>query len=183
MFRADRLKTMRMRLSAAYKGVNALLMKEGAKDFRSGQKFDHTVFFGENVDIHHIFPRDWCKKSGITPDIYDSIINKTPLSYRTNRILGGVAPSDYLKKLENGDSSTPQIDSQRLDKYLATHLVDPSLLRADAFELFMEDRQKRLLALIEQAMGKGASNEEFIANDVDADVDDESVEAGMTIDG
>ncbi len=29
MFRADRLKTMRMRLSAAYKGVNALLMKEG----------------------------------------------------------------------------------------------------------------------------------------------------------
>jgi hypothetical protein len=45
MFRADRLKTMRMRLSAAYKGVNALLMKEGAQDFRSGQKFDHTVFF------------------------------------------------------------------------------------------------------------------------------------------
>ena len=40
MFRADRLKTMRMRLSAAYKGVNALLMKEGAQDFRSGQKFD-----------------------------------------------------------------------------------------------------------------------------------------------
>jgi hypothetical protein len=34
-------------LSAAYKGVNALLMKEGAQDFRSGQKFDHTVFFGE----------------------------------------------------------------------------------------------------------------------------------------
>jgi hypothetical protein len=38
IFRADRLKTMRMRLSAAYKGVNALLMKEGAQDFRSGQK-------------------------------------------------------------------------------------------------------------------------------------------------
>ena len=37
-FRADRLKTMRMRLSAAYKGVNALLMMEGARDFRSGQK-------------------------------------------------------------------------------------------------------------------------------------------------
>ena len=46
-----------MRLSAAYKGMNALLMKEGAQDLRSGQKFDHTVFFGENVDIHHIFPK------------------------------------------------------------------------------------------------------------------------------
>ena len=38
-FRADRLKSMRMRLSAAYKGVNALLMNEGAQDFRSGEKF------------------------------------------------------------------------------------------------------------------------------------------------
>ena len=109
MFRADRLKTMRMRLSAAYKGVNALLMKEGAQDFRSGQKFDHTVFFGENVDIHHIFPQDWCKKKGIKPKVYDSIINKTPLSYRTNRIIGGVAPSVYLGKLEESDT-TPPID-------------------------------------------------------------------------
>ena len=110
MFRADRLKTMRMRLSAAYKGVNALLMKEGAQDFRSGQKFDHTVFFGENVDIHHIFPQDWCKKQGIKPQVYDSIINKTPLSYRTNRIIGGVAPSEYLAKLEKGIDKTPPIE-------------------------------------------------------------------------
>jgi hypothetical protein len=48
-FRADRLKTMRMRLSAAYKGVNALLMKDGAKDFRSGQRFDHTVWNDTSV--------------------------------------------------------------------------------------------------------------------------------------
>jgi uncharacterized protein DUF262 len=58
LFRADRLKTMRMRLSAAYKGVNALLMKEGAQDFRSGQKFDHTIFFGENVDMESQLPHD-----------------------------------------------------------------------------------------------------------------------------
>jgi hypothetical protein len=115
LFRADRLKTMRMRLSAAYKGVNALLMKEGAQDFRSGQKFDHTVFFGENVDIHHIFPQDWCKRHGIKPNVFDSIINKTPLSYRTNRIIGGVAPSEYLAKLEKGNETTPSIDRARLD--------------------------------------------------------------------
>ena len=130
MFRADRLKTMRMRLSAAYKGVNALLMKEGAQDFRSGQKFDHTVFFGENVDIHHIFPQDWCKKHGIKPSVFDSIINKTPLSYRTNRIIGGVAPSEYLAKLEKGNETTPSIDRARLDAYLTSHLIDPSLLRS-----------------------------------------------------
>ena len=119
IFRADRLKTMRMRLSAAYKGVNALLMKEGAQDFRSGQKFDHTVFFGENVDIHHIFPQDWCKKQGIKPAVYDSIINKTPLSYRTNRIIGGVAPSEYLAKLEKGDKTDAAIEPAKLDAFLA----------------------------------------------------------------
>ncbi len=115
MFRADRLKTMRMRLSAAYKGVNALLMKEGALDFRSGQKFDHTIFFGENVDIHHIFPQDWCKKRGIKSDTYDSIINKTPLSYRTNRIIGGAAPSEYISRLETGNSANPPIEKDNLD--------------------------------------------------------------------
>src|SRR3954452_14675530 len=127
IFRADRLKTMRMRLSAAYKGMNALLMKEGAQDFRSGQKFDHTVFFGENVDIHHIFPQDWCKTHGIPPKVYDSIINKTPLSYRTNRIIGGVAPSEYLAKLEKGTKESPPIEPQRLDGFIASHLIDPLL--------------------------------------------------------
>ena len=92
IFRADRLKTMRMRLSAAYKGVNALLMKEGAQDFRSGQKFDHTVFFGENVDIHHIFPQDWCKKQGIKPAVYRLHHQQDPAVLPTNRIIGGVAP-------------------------------------------------------------------------------------------
>lgn len=156
IFRADRLKTMRSRLSAAYKGVNALLMKEGAQDFRSGQKFDHTVFFGENVDIHHIFPKEWCKRQGIKSEIFDSIINKTPLSYRTNRMIGGVAPSEYLAKLEEGNKDTPAIASERLDVYLQSHLIAPDLLRTDTFEDFMEDRQRRLLNLIEKAMGKDA---------------------------
>lgn len=155
-FRPDRLKTMRMRLSAAYKGMNALLMKEGAQDFRSGQMFDHTVFFGENVDIHHIFPQDWCKTRGIKPAIFDSIINKTPLSYRTNRTIGGVAPSQYLAKLEQGSGSTPPIARETLSAHLRTHLIDPDLLYTDQFEEFMESRQKMLLALIERAMGKAA---------------------------
>jgi hypothetical protein len=156
IFRADRLKTMRMRLSAAYKGVNALLMKQGAQDFRSGQAFNHIVFFGENVDIHHIFPQDWCKSKGIKPAVFDSIINKTPLSYRTNRIIGGVAPSAYLAKLQVGNATTPSIQRDRLDTYLCSHFIDPELLRTDAFDAFMQDRQSRLLKLIEDAMGKRA---------------------------
>lgn len=177
IFRADRLKTMRMRLSAAYKGVNALLMKEGAQDFRSGQKFDHTVFFGENVDIHHIFPQDWCKKQGVKPEVFDSIINKTPLSFRTNRIIGGVAPAAYLAKLIKGDAANPPIDPAKLDVYLRSHLTDPAKLFADDFAGFMEDRQRQLLVLIEQAMGKAAYGGAVAEEGEDV----ETSEAEMTI--
>lgn len=181
IFRSDRLKTMRMRLSAAYKGMNALLMLEGAQDFRSGQKFDHTVFFGENVDIHHIFPQDWCKKQGIKPTVYDSIINKTPLSYRTNRILGGVAPSEYIRRLESGDSSHPGIHPSKLDLFFQSHLISPSFLRADDFEGFMADRQQRLLLLIEQATGKSAYKGEVVEEGEDVAGDEDAVEAELTI--
>jgi hypothetical protein len=164
IFRADRLKTMRMRLSAAYKGVNALLMKEGAQDFRSGQKFDHTVFFGENVDIHHIFPQDWCKKQGIKPEVYDSIINKTPLSFRTNRIIGGVAPSEYLAKLEKGRQTDARLSSENgwMPISVRTSSIPPSV-RSDNFDAFMADRQMRLLRLIEQATGNRSPNWPLLA--------------------
>ncbi len=181
LFRPDRLKTMRMRLSAAYKGLNALLMKTGALDFRSGQAFNHAVFFGENVDIHHIFPQDWCKKQGIPASIYDSVINKTPLSYRTNRIIGGVAPADYLGKLETGNAQTPAIAPANLDHYLRSHLIDPSLLRANDFNTFMSDRQNRLLKLIEQATGKAVYQGDVTEEGVDVEGDEEQMEAEHTL--
>lgn len=152
--RADRLRSMRSRLSAAYKGVNALLMRAGAQDFRSGQDFDDTVFFDESVDIHHVFPKDWCAKQKIPPSVYDSIINKTPLTARTNRIIGGAAPSAYLAKLEVGSSDAPALPTHLLDGHLRSHLIEPELLRADNFAAFIAAREQGLLALIEKATGQ-----------------------------
>jgi hypothetical protein len=163
VFRADRLLTMRTRLSAAYKGIHALLMREGAKDFRSGQGYDLTVFFDEYVDIHHIFPQAWCDSQKIDVKVYDTVINKTPLSYRTNRIIGGVAPSKYLAKLEqgrqsgNGQIDDPPIAPGVLDGYLRSHCIEPRLLRADDFDSFMKERRKALLTLISAATGHAAN--------------------------
>lgn len=139
------------------------------------------MFFGENVDIHHIFPQNWCKKQGIKPAIYDSIINKTPLTFRTNRIIGGVAPSEYLAKLEAGDKQTPAIDQNRLDDYLRSHVIDPTILRSDAFETFMRHRQGQLLGLIEQATGKAAYTGDLSEEGVDVGGDADMVEAEMLI--
>jgi len=165
VFRAERLRAMRTRQSAAYKGVHALLMGEGAIDFRSGQAFGQAIFFDEGVDIHHIFPQDWCRKQNKDVRVFDTIINKTPLGYRTNRTIGGVAPSAYLAKLEAGGRDAPAIAPGALDGYLRSHAVEPALLRADAFDAFMADREARLLALISAATGhqisrSGAAPEE-----------------------
>ena len=159
-FRVDRLKSMRMRLSAAYKGVNALLMLEGSLDWRTGKEFGHAVFFEEAVDIHHVFPQKWCKAHGIDRKVYDSIINKTPLSKRTNIVVSGDPPSTYLERLEKGIGKDSPIARADLDAYIERHLIDPILMRADNFEDFMNDRQDRLIKLIERAIGKSASHEQ-----------------------
>ncbi len=176
-FREERLRTLRTRLSAAYKGVHALLMRTGAEDFRSGQPFDQTVFFDENVDIHHIFPEAWCKSNQIKPETYNSIVNKTPLSARTNRILGGSAPSSYLGRIEKGSAANPAIGQERLDAILASHEIDPALLRSDDFDAFMKARRERLLLLIEKAMGKLAVRENVAPPDPDDSYTEEEAEA------
>lgn len=159
---ADRLLTMRTRLSAAYKGLHALLMRAGARDFRSGQAFDQTIFFDEGVDIHHIFPKAWCEAQKLPEGVYDSVVNKTPLSYRTNRIIGGVAPSKYLHKLEagrvtaDGQLVEPPTAPDVLDGYLVSHCIPVDRLRADDFHGFIAGRQQALLALVASVTGQSA---------------------------
>lgn len=173
-FRDDRLDTMRSRLSAAYKGVHALLMRKGATDLRSGQPIDDTVFWDERVDVHHIFPQAWCKEAKVDSSVYDSIINKTPLTRRTNQIIGGTAPSRYLSKLVRQGS----INDSVLDECLLSHLINPELLRSDSFEEFYGDRKNSLLAMISEAMGKAA--DAYIG--LDEDEGDEVIESDEIID-
>lgn len=139
-FESDRLITMRTRNSAAYKGVHVLLMKEGCKDFMSGVSVDLQTYNNDNIDIHHIFPRAYCESKGISRDLYNSIINKTPLSAITNRSIGGNAPSIYLEFLEREKN----INEGALDKILGTHLINVSSVRTDDFETFFEGRKKAL---------------------------------------
>lgn len=164
VLRTDRLLTMRSRLSAAYKGLQALLLREGAIDFRSGQAFDQIVFFDEGVDIHHIFPKAWCESQTpkLPTSLYDSVVNKTPLGYRTNRIIGGVAPSSYLEKLEKGKIGTngqiiePPIDKAALADYLKSHCIPVPELYADDFAGFMKARQKLLMEMVSRITGHAA---------------------------
>ena len=165
VLRSDRLLTMRSRLSAAYKGLQALLLRQGAIDFRSGQAFDQTVFFDEAVDIHHIFPKAWCQAQGFDAAIYDSVVNKTPLGYRTNRIIGGVAPSAYLQRLEegrlgnNGEIIEPPIERVQLSTLLQTHCIPVPELYANDFQSFMRNRQRLLMDLVVRVTQNAANQD------------------------
>jgi hypothetical protein len=149
-FAPDRLLTLRTRNSAAYKGLHALLLKEGGLDFRTGETFDQQTYFDDKIDIHHVFPQDWCKKNGVGPKRCDSIVNKTPLSARTNRMIGGNAPSTYLGRIQKSASISPD----RMDEILRSHMIDPTALRIDDFDSFFKARESALLDRIQAAMGK-----------------------------
>lgn len=154
-FQADRFDTLRSRNSAAYKGINVLVLREGAEDWFWKASIRDLDAEEVSLDIHHIFPRAWCQKQDIAKDRYDSILNKTPISYKANRKIGGDAPSQYLPRIQN--EKQVQLSDDAMDALLVSHAIDPSLLRADAFEAFVEDRRLRLSALIEKAMGKPVS--------------------------
>ena len=173
VFRSGRLETMRMRLSAAYKGVNALLMNVGAKRLDIWAKRSHTTnFFDEKHGYSsYLFLKIGAKKQGIDKKAYDSIINKTPLSARTNRILGGNAPSYYLSSLRKGSENRAAIAEEKLDELLRTHLIDPKLLFSDSFDAFVKDRQEKLLVLIEGAMGIKASEDTEEGEDATDDLE------------
>lgn len=151
-FRPDRLDWMSSRLSAAYKGINVLVLREGAHDFFWKGKIQELDDEDIALDIHHIFPQAWCQAKGIKRSTYNAIVNKTPISYKANRMIGGHAPSQYLAKLQQ--HKQVQLDDAAMDSLLASHFIDPKTLRADDFEAFYAARKAALLMLIERAMGK-----------------------------
>jgi hypothetical protein len=150
-FSSDRLDKLQSRLSAAYKGINMLVLREGAKDFFWKAEIKELDQEDIALDIHHIFPQAWCEKHGIKRDTYNSIINKTPISYKANRKIGGHAPSVYLRKLQ--EEKTVQLSDEDMDALVASHGISATTLRNDDFEAYYQERKMALFGLISKAMG------------------------------
>ena len=151
-FIPERLLSLRTRNSAAYKGVYALQMKCGAADWAGGDPLALAHFHSKSIDIHHIFPKRWCKRGAdpaIPPRLYDSVINKTPIDSYTNRIIGGRAPSKYLPVLRKN-----YIDGKTLRLILKAHWIDPDRLEDDDFSNCFVERGQAMLDLINRTMGK-----------------------------
>ncbi|MFB7393553.1 DUF262 domain-containing protein [Streptomyces sp. NPDC056191] len=151
VFLADRLDSLITRNSAAYKGIYALLIKQGAVDwYFTEAPLNPEKIVAHTVDVRQIFPKTWTEKN---PSRHfkkvNSIVNKTPLSFRASRSIAG-PPASYLKalQLESG------VREEWFDDIVATHLVDPVALHESDFDKFYEDRAGQLLDLVQAAMGK-----------------------------
>ena len=168
-FQQERFRSLRSRVSAAYKAVHVLLMgyEHGGRDFVTGKTTGAMTFFHDRMDIHHIFPQAWCKKNGIPSDDFNSIVNKTPLSRESNRSIGGDAPSVYLKRIEQRFG----LSAETLDDILKTHLIEPEHLRNDDFEAFFNARLEALSEVVSKAMGKPVAKEQG-SNEEERDVED-----------
>jgi hypothetical protein len=167
-FQRSRLSTLRTRNSAAYKGIHVLLQREGARDLfwkSTIRELEQHDWREHGIDIHHVFPVAWCTARGVPAKVYDSVLNKTPLSYKANRMIGGRAPSEYLRQLQ--DHANVQLNDTEMDALIRTHAIDPSYLRHDDMPSFLEDRAARLIERIETAMGKRVSKEGTDTDDAD----------------
>ncbi len=150
-FLNDRLDTLTTRNSAAYKGIYALLVKQGAVDWYFTDAPLNAARLAEySVDVRQIFPKAWVDKHhrAFSARAY-SIVNKTPLSLRAGKSMTG-SPTGYLRNLalESG------MREEWFDDVVATHLIDPLALHAGDFETFYRNRSKQLVELVVSAMGK-----------------------------
>ncbi|MGW0288915.1 GmrSD restriction endonuclease domain-containing protein [Streptomyces tuirus] len=149
-FVAERLDGLTTRNSAAYKGIYALLIKQGAVDWHytdaplSPGRLDEY-----SVDVRQIFPKAWFRRGNSQGLPTNSIVNKTPLSYRATMDMMG-APSSYLPTLVAASDKRPEW----FDDVIATHLIDPESLRESDYKRFYTDRSRQLQDLVQSAMGK-----------------------------
>jgi len=150
-FRSLDLRRETKRGTSVYNGIFNLLIIQGARDWMTGDVPQH-----DNLDDHHIVPHSWGKEH-LRGNMADTILNRTPLTSDTNRnVIRDRLPNEYLPELikENGESQVRAI--------LESHLISPAafdiLLRTpfgpEDFEAFIGERQRTVLAAMEDLLVK-----------------------------
>ncbi|AZA11289.1 hypothetical protein CGERO_04865 [Corynebacterium gerontici] len=138
--------------SGLYKGIYALLEGRGARDWRTGTKIDQHTAPQLGVHFRPIFPLTWCEENGISPVLAHSVLNRTPMGRRTYVMVEESSPARYLYRVQ----SKSLMDDAEFDEVLASHYLDPHLLFSANAEAFFNDRRRKLLCMIEEAMGTEA---------------------------
>ncbi len=161
-FNTMRLLGLQTKNSAAYKGIMALILSNRAYDWINGMEMRVQTYLDERSDVHHIFPQEYCINMNYDKKKWNSIINKTPLFFSTNRYIGGTSPNDYMNKIVRNKD----ISKEDLKYYISSHMINADLLDNNNFEDFIIDRAIKILNGIERCTGKKITdrNSEDVVN-------------------
>lgn len=136
--------------TGVWKGIFALLMGRGARDWRTGQQFDRWTFDELGASFHQVFPAKWCDERGVDKVLADSVLNRTPMGRRTEVVIGDTPPSRYLARVQ----SKSLMGDEEFDHMLTTHLLRAEDLHSSDTAAFFSDRRSRFLQMIQEAIGK-----------------------------
>lgn len=108
-------------------------------------------------DIHHLFPRDYLRRSGLGRGDYNQIANFVYLQQEVNVKIGNKAPKEYfnevLKQCKKGDMHYGGIinEEQLLDN-LESNAIPKEIFEMDIsdYEEFLERRRKLMAQKIEK---------------------------------
>ena len=90
------------------------------------------------------------RKIGYDKRKWNSIINKTPIFFSTNRYIGGVAPSEHISKIVRNKG----LAEEEILSFVNTHFINTEMLINNNFEEFIINRAIKLLDAIENVTGK-----------------------------
>jgi hypothetical protein len=144
-----RLREVRPKQRAIYRGVMSLTLQNGALDFHKRGKITSQLVFDKKnpVDDHHVFPRAYLNTHGVAAKLRDCILNRTYIDRKTNQRLSKRKPSDYFGEIRRKQGAA------ETDATLASHLLPAAPLLADDFEQFLEHREKELIQLVRLKTG------------------------------
>ena len=173
-FRNLELRRETKRGTSVYNGIFNLFVLHGAQDWMTG-----TVPQYDDLDDHHIVPKSWGKANKLHAPI-DSILNRTPLTSKTNRkVIRNRLPNKYLLELIDASGE----DTVR--SMLETHFISAQaleILQRDPFtgsdyDAFISERERSLKGAIEDLLVKERLDLSPRVRELDVRL--ESVELGL----
>lgn len=144
--------------SSVYSGVFCLLALNGARDWSAVE--DITL---QNLQDHHIFPRDFLTRHGLENrsdrSNMNSITNRTLISDRTNQIIKAKAPAEYLHDARVFPTAPESVLDQHFVDLNAKKSMESAVDGLSAqelrhvFEEFRNSRESLIISRIREVCG------------------------------
>jgi hypothetical protein len=140
------------RQRAVYRGVIALVLRNGARDFHSSDPMTAATIVERKIEDHHVFPQAFLSQKfpKVTSTLRDCVLNRALIDKETNGRIGKRPPSDYLAEMEQ------EVKLKGLESILRSHLlpaIPSSSFRQDRFQEFLNDRAELIAEQLKEVTG------------------------------